>query len=45
LPGTGQWVRLTVPASSVGLDGATINGMAFTLYGGRATWDHAGKNP
>jgi hypothetical protein len=45
LPGAGQWVRLTVPASSVGLDGATINGMAFTLYGGRATWDHTGKNP
>jgi hypothetical protein len=45
LPAAGQWVRLQVPASAVGLEGATLNGMAFTLYGGRATWDHAGKGP
>ena len=25
------------------LTGSTLNGMAYTLYGGRATWDHAGK--
>ncbi|HEY5912545.1 MAG TPA: hypothetical protein VJA21_18230, partial [Verrucomicrobiae bacterium] len=43
LPGTGQWVRLEVPASLVGLEGSTLSGMAFTLYGGRATWDYAGK--
>ena len=43
LPAVGQWVRLEVPASSVGLEGHVLNGMAFTLYGGRATWDHAGK--
>lgn len=43
LPATGGWVRLEVPASLVGLDGQTINGMAFTLYGGRAWWDRAGK--
>jgi hypothetical protein len=43
LPPAGQWVRLEVPASLVGLEGRTLNGMAFTLYGGRATWDHAGK--
>jgi hypothetical protein len=43
LPATGQWVRLEVPASSVGLEGATLDGMAFTLFGGRATWDHVGK--
>lgn len=42
LPALGQWVRLEVPASLVGLEGATLNGMAFTLYGGRATWDKAG---
>src|SRR6185295_1874122 len=30
-------------ASQVGLEGHTLNGMAFTLYGGRATWDRAGK--
>lgn len=45
LPTTGQWVRLEVPASSVGLEGTSVNGMAFTISDGRATWDHAGKNP
>ncbi|HEV8630795.1 MAG TPA: Calx-beta domain-containing protein [Thermoanaerobaculia bacterium] len=43
LPATGQWVRLEVPASLVGLEGRTLNGMAFSLSQGRATWDHAGK--
>jgi hypothetical protein len=44
LPALGQWVRLEVPASSVGLAGATIQGMRFTLYGGRASWDISGKS-
>jgi hypothetical protein len=43
LPAAGGWVRLQVPASAVGLEGATINGMSFTLYDGRATFDAAGK--
>ena len=43
LPATGAWVRLAVPAVQVGLEGRTLNGMAFTLFGGRATWDRAGK--
>jgi hypothetical protein len=43
LPPAGQWVRLQVPANLVGLEGHVLNGMAFTLVGGRATWDHAGK--
>jgi hypothetical protein len=43
LPVAGQWVRLEVPAAQVGLEGRAINGLAFTLYGGRATWDAAGK--
>jgi hypothetical protein len=43
LPPTGQWVRLEVPASLVGLEGRILNGMAFTLFNGRATWDHGGK--
>jgi PKD repeat protein len=43
LPPSGQWVRLDVPAAQVGLEGHTLNGMAFTLYGGRATWDYSGK--
>ena len=45
LPVTGQWVRLEVPASAVGLEGATISGMAFSLFDGRATWDAAGNKP
>jgi hypothetical protein len=43
LPPTGKWVKLQVPAALVGLEDKTIRGMAFTLYGGRATWDRAGK--
>ncbi|MBA2341545.1 MAG: hypothetical protein H0V88_14255, partial [Pyrinomonadaceae bacterium] len=42
-PAAGQWVRLEVAANLVGLEGKTLNGMAFTLFGGRATWDAAGK--
>jgi hypothetical protein len=43
LPPAGQWVRLEVPASQVDLEGKQIRGMAFSLFGGRATWDAAGK--
>ena len=43
LPATGGWVRLQVPASAVGLQNTTVSGMAFTLFGGQATWDLAGK--
>jgi hypothetical protein len=42
LPTAGKWQQLTVLASQVGLGGVTVNGLAFTLYGGRATWDCAG---
>src|SRR5262249_1910629 len=42
LPASGGWVQLAVPAANVGLSGATVNGMAFTLYGGQADWDQAG---
>ncbi|MDB6115935.1 MAG: hypothetical protein JWQ62_2880, partial [Lacunisphaera sp.] len=42
LPATGQWVRLEVPASSVGLEGQTVTGMSFSLFGGKATWDYVG---
>jgi probable HAF family extracellular repeat protein len=44
LPAAGQWVRLEVPATSIGLEGRTLSGMAFTLHGGRAVWDAAGKS-
>ncbi|HEY0547377.1 MAG TPA: putative Ig domain-containing protein [Pyrinomonadaceae bacterium] len=42
LPARGQWVRLEVSAYDLGLEGKTLSGIAFTLYDGRATWDHAG---
>jgi autotransporter-associated beta strand protein len=46
LPATGGWVRLAVPASTVGFSGSnTLNGMAFTVYGSSTyttTWDYAG---
>ena len=44
VPTAGQWVRLEVPASLVGLEGKSVNGMAFTLFDGQATWDRAGKS-
>lgn len=43
LPPSGRWIRLEVPADMVGLDGKIVDGMAFTLADGRATWDRAGK--
>ncbi|HSP13608.1 MAG TPA: RHS repeat-associated core domain-containing protein [Thermoanaerobaculia bacterium] len=45
LPATGQWVRLEVPASQVGLEGLTVTGMAFTLNNGQVWWDRIGKAP
>jgi hypothetical protein len=43
LPKTGEWVRLEVEASKVGLNaGAAINGWAFTQFDGTAYWDKAG---
>jgi RHS repeat-associated protein len=43
LPATGQWVRLEVDAASVGLEGRTISGIAYSQVGGQADWDHSGK--
>ncbi len=43
LPKAGEWVRLEVPHERVGLAaGDTIDGMAFTQFGGLAYWDAAG---
>nr|WP_240893931.1 PSD1 and planctomycete cytochrome C domain-containing protein [Limisphaera ngatamarikiensis] len=43
LPPVGRWVRLEVSTAALGLaPGTRITGMAFTLFGGRAWWDHAG---
>jgi len=41
-PSSGGWIRLEVSASALDLDGRSITGMAFTLYGGRASCDYAG---
>lgn len=43
LPAPGKWVRLEVPASQVGLEGRSVKGMSFALYGGAAAWDAIGK--
>lgn len=44
LPPTGEWVRLEVDAAHVGLKaGAELNGWAFTQFGGKVYWDHAGS--
>ncbi|HVO33005.1 MAG TPA: FlgD immunoglobulin-like domain containing protein, partial [Elusimicrobiota bacterium] len=39
LPPVGQWIRLRIPASLVGLDGKSLSGVAYGAYGGRANWD------
>ena len=43
LPPTGQWVRLTVSAESLGLGGKKLTGMTFKTYGGQAWFDRSGK--
>ncbi|NNM30029.1 MAG: DUF1553 domain-containing protein, partial [Akkermansiaceae bacterium] len=44
LPEAGQWTRLEVKASEVGLKpGAKVSGWAFTQFGGTVRWDKAGK--
>jgi hypothetical protein len=43
LPPAGRWIRLSVPARAVGLEGATVSGMGFAQVDGRATWDAAGR--
>jgi hypothetical protein len=42
LPPLGEWARLEVSASVMGLEGTSIRGMAFSLYDGTATWDSTG---
>lgn len=39
LPPAGQWVRLKIPASALGLEGKVVKGIAYGTYGGRAWWD------
>jgi len=44
LPPSGRWIKLKVPARAVGLEGATLTGMSFSLLGGRALWGAAGRS-
>jgi hypothetical protein len=44
LPPSGQWTKLSVAAQQIGLTNSSVNGLALTLYGGRATWDYIGKS-
>lgn len=44
LPAAGGWVKLEVPASAVGLEGRDVKGMCFSVFGGSATWDAAGRS-
>ncbi|MDM0011749.1 hypothetical protein QTH87_04790 [Variovorax sp. J22P168] len=43
LPPAGGWLRIEVPSADLGLADATIDGMAFTLFDGRAAWSTAGS--
>jgi mono/diheme cytochrome c family protein len=49
LPQAGEWVRLEVETSAIGLTpGTVVNGMAFTQFDGLAYWDRSGlhaQNP
>jgi len=44
IPAAGGWVKLSVPASAVGLEGSSVSGMDFSLYGGGVTWDAIGRS-
>jgi len=43
LPTFGEWLRLEVPLAGVGLADAPLDGMAFTLFDGRAAFGPAGR--
>ncbi|MGZ8228725.1 MAG: hypothetical protein ACXWUS_03665 [Burkholderiales bacterium] len=43
LPPAGQWLRVEVPAEAVAVQDRQANGMAFTLFDGRAAYGPAGR--
>ena len=43
LPPAGSWQKLQVNASGVALEGRSVQGMGFSTYNGRATFDTAGR--
>jgi hypothetical protein len=42
VPTTGTWQRLVMSPAALGLDGATVNGVAFTLFDGLAAFGPCG---
>ena len=44
MPQAAEWVRLEIPANLVNLDNKQVDGIAYTLFDGRAAWDNSGKN-
>ncbi|HEY5078787.1 MAG TPA: hypothetical protein VII43_03025, partial [Opitutaceae bacterium] len=44
LPATGKWVKISIPASAVGLEGSSVGGMSFSLYDGAVSWDAIGRS-
>lgn len=42
LPPAGRWVRLAIDPGSIGLAGAAVDGVSFTLFGGRAAFGPTG---
>jgi hypothetical protein len=44
MPNAGEWIRLEVPVTQVNLENRQVDGLAYTLFDGRAAWDNSGKN-
>lgn len=45
IPTAGEWVRLEVPAALVDVEGKTLRGMNFSMFGGKCVWHRAGALP
>ena len=43
LPPAGQWVRLEIPASLIGVAGVNLKGVSFDAYDGQVWFDRTGK--
>ncbi len=41
LPPTGKWLDMFIPSATIGLEGQTVDGVAFTVCGGDARFDAA----
>jgi RHS repeat-associated protein len=39
----GRWLMLIAKADDVGTPGLSVEGLGYTLYGGRATWDFSAR--